>query len=87
MRMFMSACSPEEPGIVVLTTWVFVLEYTKRVVCASWLNMYVCMYFRNCLYHMGPPNIVCSEYRKLFHWGVNLRDVNLSTHHNVAPRF
>ena len=36
MRMFMSACSPEEPGIVVLTTWVFVLEYTERVVFASW---------------------------------------------------
>jgi hypothetical protein len=37
--MFMNACSPEEPGIVALTTWVFVLEYTKRVVCASWLSM------------------------------------------------
>ena len=38
--MLMSACSPEEPGIVVLTTWVFVLEYTERVVCASWLSAY-----------------------------------------------
>ena len=28
-------------GIVALTTWVFVLEYTKRVVCASWLSMHL----------------------------------------------
>jgi hypothetical protein len=36
MRMFMSAFSPEESGNLVLTTWVFFLEYTERVVCASW---------------------------------------------------
>ena len=36
--MLMIACSPEESGIVVLTAWVFVLEFTKRVVCASLLS-------------------------------------------------